>query len=577
MNTQNLFLYSLLAIFIMSFSNPNEPKYPQGYFRSPVGHYAKVSGTFGELRPNHFHSGIDIKSSKGKIGDPLYASATGFVSRIKVQASGYGKALYIDHPNGYTTVYAHLDKFTPEIEKYIKEQQYARESFFVDLNPEQGRFTFEQGEKVGTMGNTGRSYGPHIHFEIRDTPSEEPINPLLFGLPIKDNTKPRLHQIKIYELNDKHETIGSRVKDVNKSKSGKYYIGGDTLSIKAWRMGVGIKAYDQLDGVPNWNGVYRIETLVDDVLVHETKFERFHFDNTRYINSHVDYRERMLKKAWFNRCYRLPGNHLPMYPTMTEDGVFAVSATKTQEVTINVYDSYNNKSSVRFWVKRAKEIQPEEKEVYNYTLQHNSDNYVERDDIALFFPYGTLYENLYLKYASSPSSGDDTFSSTHHIHDDTNIPLHKWYEIAIKGNNVPEHLREKAIIAKCSKSKTPVNYGGKWKGDYLVTEARDLGDYCLIVDDIPPKVTPTIFKTNMKGYSRMAFKLDDNFETSRKIDEFIWKGYIDGQWVLFEHDAKTDVITHRFEKTLAAGEHTLRLEVRDDRGNLNLIERKFTR
>ncbi len=566
------------VLFAFSFSNPHSSgkDYPQDYFGSPVGHTPLISGTFGELRPNHFHSGIDIKSKHGKIGDPLYATATGTVSRLKVQASGYGKAIYLDHPNGYTTVYAHLHKFPDEIEKYIKEKQYENESFFVDLYPPAGTFDFDKGDVVGIMGNTGRSSGPHIHYEIRNTATEEPINPLLFGFRVKDNIAPKIHQIKVYSLNDKHEEQQGIIKNTVKGKSGIYYVGGDTLKMDAWRIGIGVKTYDHMNGTSNWNGVYAIETYVDDALFHKTEFEKFHFDNTRYINSHTDYREKLLNKAWFNRCYRMPGNDIPMYPTMENDGVFPISS-KARKITIKVFDANGNVSELVFWVKRkATEQAAENDDFFNYSLPHHQENFISRNDLMLNFPEGTFYENLYLKYSSSPDSSSNTFSNAHHIHH-KKLPLHKWYKIGIRAKNIPDNKKDKAFIALCDGNKKPISHGGRWEGDLLVAKSRDLGDYCIMIDETPPKITPLIFKKNMKGYSKMQFKVSDNFKTSRNLDAYTWKGYIDDKWVLFVPNSTETVITHRFEKDLPSGEHIFRLELRDERGNISIFERTFLR
>ena len=219
----------------MSFYGTNSKQYPQDYFRSPVDHAIKLSGTFGELRPNHLHAGIDIKAKNGRVGQPLYAVADGFVSRINVRTGGYGNALYIDHPNGYTSVYAHLEKFPDEITDYIKEIQYKKQTFEIEIYPKDNHFNFLKGDVIGTLGLSGRSYGPHLHFEIRDTESEYPINPLLFGLDVEDRLRPKMHQLKLYRLNDKKETFGTRTYDLTKRSSGQYRIKGDTISVGAWR------------------------------------------------------------------------------------------------------------------------------------------------------------------------------------------------------------------------------------------------------------------------------------------------------------------------------------------------------
>ncbi len=571
-----LFLF-LFALSIISFKEGGTAlkQYPTDYFRNPVAHKPLISGTFGELRSNHFHSGIDIKSKSGKIGDPLLACAEGYVSRIAIKGGGYGRALYIDHPNGYTTVYAHMHKFTPEIEAWVKEQHYLQEEFKIDVNPPVGMFSFQKGDVIGKMGNTGYSFGPHLHFEIRDTRTQETINPMLFGLKMTDNVAPKIHQIKVYYLNDKHEAQGSIVKNTPRSKSGRYYVGGDTLTVPAWRMGLAVKAYDHMNGTSNWNGVYGIETYVDDVLVHQTEFEKFDFDDTRYINAHTDYREKLLNKAWFNRCYRMPGNDLPMYPVLQGDGVIPLSS-KTQKITLRVSDPFGNTSDLRFWVKRAKDIKAPDGELFNYILPYNEDNYIERNGFSMYMPKGTLYETLYLKYSAVPDESGETYSPVHSIQTKT-TPVHDWYTLRMKPIGLPQDKWDKAIIVNCENGKIPVNQGGRIEGDYIVAEARKLGDFCIMVDDKPPSIKPVTFKSNMTGYNKISFKVDDEFETSWKNDRFYWDGYIDGKWVLFERDSRNNVLTHRFEKDLPKGKHTIRLEVRDERKNLAVFEREFTR
>ena len=150
--------------------------YPQDYFQSPLEIPLILSGTFAELRSNHFHSGLDIKTQQ-QSGLKVMAAASGFVSRIKVSHFGYGKALYITHPNGYTTVYAHLQNFNPEIDAYIKHRQYKNESYEIELFPKAGELLVNNGDIVAYSGNTGGSGGPHLHFEIRNK-QEHPMNPM---------------------------------------------------------------------------------------------------------------------------------------------------------------------------------------------------------------------------------------------------------------------------------------------------------------------------------------------------------------------------------------------------------------
>ncbi len=239
-------------------------------FVIPIDHKIKISGSFGELRPNHFHAGIDFKSKNGSEGDTIRASASGFISRIKVQSGGYGQVIYIDHPNGYTTVYAHLQKFNPAIEAFIHQKQYNIKSYEIDVYPEQNRFQLEQGQFIGLMGNTGRSYGPHLHFEIRNTETEHPINPYILGIGPKDTKPPSIYSIGIHGLDNDHHSVWSKSYTWNKKSSPSY-------EIPAWRVGMSIQTFDLMDGSTNKNGIYSIEMLVDDTLYYKHVMDEFNF------------------------------------------------------------------------------------------------------------------------------------------------------------------------------------------------------------------------------------------------------------------------------------------------------------
>ncbi|HOY07140.1 MAG TPA: M23 family metallopeptidase, partial [Saprospiraceae bacterium] len=287
--------------------------YPKDYFQSPVSSSIRLSGTFGELRPDHFHSGIDIKSATGRVGQPILAAADGFVDRVKVQASGYGNVLYVKHPNGYTTLYAHLDRFSPEIEKYVRENQYGKESFEVDLKPAEGQFTVKKGQEIAKLGNTGGSSGPHLHFEIRNSATDKMLNPQLFNLPIADNVAPEIRDMKVYFLTDNREVITSKPLPLQRDKKGQVGLEGDTVRFAAGRIGFGVKAYDHMNGLNNDNGVYAIELFADDKLAYEWRMGELDNEETRYNNAHMDYAARKRFGAWFHRCFVLPGNFLNNY------------------------------------------------------------------------------------------------------------------------------------------------------------------------------------------------------------------------------------------------------------------------
>ena len=565
-----LFVSLAAGLFVLSFTFTGKRQYPQDYFRAPVNSTLRLSGTFGELRSNHFHSGIDIK---GYVGQPLYAIADGYVARIKIQAGGYGKVLYINHPNGFTSVFAHMDQFDPALEDYVKSIQYSKERFGVEIFPEKGRFSFKKGEKIGTMGVTGRSFGPHLHFEIRDTKTEKPINPLLFGIEVADQQAPRVHQLKVYHLNQRQETVDSDIFSLN--KNGKNYtINQDTLYVGAWRVGFGLKVYDHMDGVTNWNGIYSLQMLVDDLPTYSFEMETFAFSETRYLNAHLDYEEVVSNKSYFNRMYNLPGNRLSIYGEKIGKGVIAISEHKAQKITFIAKDVEGNASQVEFWVKR-KEVKPVEKKLaYNYVLPYNEENVIKNASLYLYFPKGCFYENVYMHYEALPDESSNIYSFVHHIHD-FKTPIHKYFDISIEPQSIPVNLQDKAFIAYCGKNNSVTNCGGTWKEGKLKSKVRSFGDYCIMIDNVSPSIQPVAFKSNMRGYNKMTFKIKDNFGTAGNVSGLKFRAIIDGRWALMEYDSKKDLIIHRFDKDFATGTHQLRLTVEDNRGNETVFERSF--
>jgi len=566
-----LFLFVILTIGMGAFTTERKD-YPTDYFTPPVKSTLRLSGTFGELRSNHFHSGIDIK---GYIGLPLYAIADGHISRIKVQAAGYGKVLYVDHPNGYTSVYAHMNEFVPELEAYVKKIQYEKQSFEVDLYPPKDSFVFKKGSLLGKMGTTGYSFGPHLHFEIRDTKTEKPLNPLLFGFKVADSRPPRMHQLRVYQLNEKRETEHAFTKSLS-WRGGQYRIGEDTLMVSDDRVGLALKVYDHMDGVSNWNGIYALETYVNDSLHHRFEMEAFGFDESRYLNAHLDYEEQVSRKSYFNRCYLLPGNQLSIYDDHS-DGVLELPDQKAVKVKMRAADIEGNASELSFWIKNTgKSLSRKDPNIFHYVLPYDEESIIDNFPLYLHFPEGAFYENLYLRDHTTEERSSDVWSAVHSIHQST-TPVHKYFKIGIQSKQLPDSLRSKAFIAFCDSDHDIINCGGQWSGDTLLTETRLLGDYCIMLDQKPPEITPISFSSDMRRYSRMRFRIKDDLPTSGRARDLRYKATVDGEWILMEYDYKNDLLTHHFDDRIGPGKHHFRLEVRDDRNNVRVFERTFMR
>lgn len=552
--------------------------YPQGLFQWPVRHGIRLSGTFGELRPNHFHAGLDIRSANQRTGDPLYAAAEGYVARIKVEESGYGRALYIAHPSGYTTVYAHMDRFTEELEGYVKHEQYRQQCFEVDLYPRPYLFTFRQGQYIGNMGNTGASQGPHLHFEIRDTKTDKAFNPLLFGFPITDDLAPQIYSLKLHQM-DGMGVAGSRTQNFSIARKGGYfYPEPETLAVNTPFAAFAVKTFDQHDSPSNRNGIYALDMKVDGKRAFQFKLDEVPFEDTRYINAHMDYQDQVTSRTYFHRCFRLPGNKLESYPVAENHGVVFLRPGEAKYVEITVADAVENESKLRFWVRRSGEqAPPPAPGPYQYYLHHDRDNLVRAGDCSLFIPQGVVYEDLPMNFRVAPAPGSNYLSDVHHIHDYL-TPAHRFFTITLQANRpLREADKAKAFIAYLNPRGSVINCGGVWKGEEMTATVRQFGPYAILVDKSPPSISASSFKYDMRGKKSMSFRIGESYATAPNMDKLYFSATVDGKWILMEYDKKSGLITHRFDQRIQPGKHLLRLEVRDVMGNANVYEKHFLR
>ncbi len=544
--------------------------HPTDFFAAPVVGPVMLTGTCGELRPNHFHAGLDID---GVTGNPILAAADGYIETIKVQASGYGNVLYLKHPNGYTTLYAHLDRFSSDIQNFVKAQQYERERFEVELTPPVTMFPVKKGQQIGYLGNTGGSQGPHLHFEIR-SPSGKAVNPLLCGIQVMDNLAPDIRDLKVYFLNQKREVLGSKGLPLNKDKAGNIGLDGDTVRIGGATIGLGVKTYDRSNLRSNDNGVYSVALYTNDQLAFQWTADEFDFEDTRYLNAHIDYPARQRYGSWFHRCFTLPGDFLSNYTRTETMGAIPLDPSIPVKITLKVSDAFANTKTLQFWVLQdSKSTESFISPPYLFLFPFDQENHLDMDGLSITMPVGTLYESVQMQYLVSVDSSSDLYSPMHHLHDE-HTPVHKNFNIRIKPTHLPPHLRSKAVIANCNSGR-PDNCGGTWQGEWLSTKTRSFGDYCIMADTIAPRISPVSFTRDMRRKSSISFKIMDNFSVAGLADNLSYRGTIDGKWVLFEYDKKRNRITYKFDELVAKGEHTVRILARDDRGNEGVFEGKF--
>lgn len=547
-------------------------EYPKGYFQNPVAAQLRLSGTFGELRPNHFHAGIDIK---GAIGTPIYAAAEGFISKIVVSPDSYGNHLYIQHPNGFTTLYAHLESFSSGVREYVLRLQREAETFELTVRPAPGQFEVKKGDLVGFMGNSGHSFGPHLHFEIRETATNKPHNPLLFGYKVADAIPPRLHEVKVYEVDKQLNTVASRVLSLV-FKNGNYRLPNDTIEINTAQFGMAIKAYDHMDGVSNWNGIYALDLSDGDEVIYGFRMDAIGQDESRFLNAHIDYTEQRNRGSYFHRCFRLPGNYLSIY-SPEKTGWLSLNPGEVKQLEFAVRDIAGNTSTAVLYVRRGLS---ERNTVlgnmpYQFFWPYDRSNQIEDFRLYVYLPKGVLYENALIRYESKPPVAGQ-FSYLHSFKPD-DIPLHRTFSLGLRAEGIPRSLRAKAFVAQISNGSV-TNWGGQWQDDgVLVAPVRSFGNFCIMLDTVAPKIQSERFYPDMRRYSVMSFKISDNVSASINLPNLRFKAFIDGKWTMFVYDEKNRRIQHTFDETLGKGTHQLRLEVLDAMGNVAVFEGNFLR
>ncbi len=546
-------------------------------FRSPLDIPLYLSGNFGELRSDHFHSGIDIKT-QGTTGQKVYSIEDGYVSRIKVQGGGYGYALYITHPNGYTSVYGHLSKYNVKIGAYTRKIQYSRESFEVDLYLKPDVLLVKKGEIIALSGNSGSSAGPHLHFEIRKTANQHPANVLLYKFPVTDDIAPQFTQLLIYprgedaQIRQGYKQIAF---DVEK-KDNKYTIANAKDVLVFGQIGFGVEVYDYLNGSRNRCGIYTLELKIDGERYFLTEMGEFSFSESRYINAHIDYEYKKEKQHSVQRLYKLPHNELSIYKQVSGDGLINIRDTAVHHVSILATDAYGNRSELEFSIKGAgvKQNMAIKTEKYDQLLPYNAAGSFADKDIKMSFPAYTFYEDvpfIYARTAGLPETESDIF----HVHSPL-TPIHKRIELSIKPFDDLSKYQDKLCMVSINDDNEIRCVGGKYENGYVTTELRSFGKYAVAIDTL----APTIKALNIESGKNVSTQKSIRFLVKDELSGISsYKAYIDNEWILMQFDPKNNLLFYTFddERISLQKNHELELYVEDSKGNTSFYHTNFFR
>jgi len=552
---------AFLIFFLATAFCSDAQNYPQNYFRSPLNVPMQLVANFGELRANHWHMGLDIRTQQRE-NLPVHAAADGYIAAVSVDATGFGRAIYINHPNGLTTVYGHLNNFEPKLHAWLKAQQYAAKSWAGKWNVPPDFFPVAQGDLIAYSGNTGGSQGPHVHFEIRDTKSDKCLNLLLFNFPIPDAVPPTLQRLALY---DRTKTVYAQTPRLLglKKAGANYTLTTPVLTVATNRVSFAIGAVDRFTGYTNPNGIYSTRLLVDGVLQSYFVLDSISYTETRYLNAQIDYRYKTSGGPYLQHLSQLPGEHSGVYKGASGDGIIYLTDTLPHAVSIEVFDAAGNKSVLNFTVRQSPNFFKTPYVAVAEQLVPNEVNVFERLGFELYTSADAVYDTVNATYTQTDLATTDAVSPAHSFLS-ASIPTHDSVTVRLKvKDGLSEADQERIIIIGIAGSRQVVERG-TWCNGWACAKFRQFGTFQAFIDTVPPTVNaPGVGDTiNLQRATRLVFNPKDNFKKIRSL-----RAELDGQWLLLTND-KGLAFIYQFDNYFLPGVHQLKLTVEDMAGNV---------
>jgi hypothetical protein len=549
-------LFILLVIAVIGFVRNN-------YYRrinNPLHTELQLAASFGELRPDHFHMGLDIRTA-GKEDLPVYAIEDGYISRIIIEAGGYGKAIFITHTNGFTALYAHLNNFSDAVDAYMTARQYNTQSWQQDVLISPGQFAVNKGDLVAYSGNTGHSQGPHLHFELRDTKTGNNLNPALYGFVVKDHTPPSI--LGLYWYDRRYSTYESGPTAIDLKRK--------IIKVTSPLISLGMRAEDRVDDSRFRYGIFRTQVWMDEQLIHDVTMNNFSDSDSRYVNACIDYSTRITRGHYIQHLSRLPGNRLPVYAA--HDGLISLPDNAPHDVTIRISDIAGNQAELRFVLQKGStDPVTHQFSANTQLLAPGRVNIINSSNAVVRFGSRSFYDTVPFMLRELVSTEKYSASPRISLHNAT-VPVHERYTVNIRSNLKPgSPLRDKTVMQFSGFKKKAV-VKGSWEGNSMRASFDELGRVQLMIDTIPPEIIPAGW-TNHENFdgekNKLAILVNDN------MGEMVqFHAEIDGQWVLFGR--KANLFTYVLDKHCPSGRRRLSIQVTDVAGNVTEKHYFFTR
>ena len=559
-------LFIVLSCCLSALGLSAQERFPQ--YGQPLDIPIHLSATFGELRPNHLHAGLDIKT-QGVEGKKVYAVADGYVSRIGVSPYGYGNVLYITHYDGFTSVYAHLQRFSGKIATYVKQYQYDHKQFASQIYPDKDKFPVKKGDLIAYSGNSGGSGGPHLHFEIRHTGSEKPVNPLYFGYRIEDNVKPLIRGVSVYPLGDE-STLERGIDPMYFSvagDNGKYTLNDRNFVYANGEIAFGICTFDQVGTSTNKNGPYLYELYLDDELAFQVECDSFSYSEPRYVNSLLDYRHYKQKKTCYVRTETDPFNRLHMIEK--RNGTVVVEEGDTVNVRFKISDYVGNSSTVRFKLVGTAPVRVERPErrrsEYFVKADGSLNSNITIDDFNVSMEKGTLFRDEWIQTGQRDEKG---CCSRIYRFGNEELTTFKTFTVRIRPEEKwADHPRK--YIAYIDNSGKVSSLGGKMKNGCMEVTTRSMGEFTIKIDTVAPQVSASNFKNgqSVKKLKSLRFKISDDMTGIETYNI-----YLNDNWVLGQYDAKNALLYYEIDSRMKSGTNNVKVVVTDGVGNTKTLK-----